>query len=1265
MTLEALEDRTVMSSFTWTGASGVDLNWSTAANWSPAKIPGVKDDVSFAANPANSVVDVDFSVKSINIKNTYKGTVALGADLTLSAGFTEAGGTFQANNHSLTFGTALSITGGVFNAGTGQVVAAGSGTGTMTAASTTFHDVTINRNGDLKASSALNIAGVFDIENVKNLTGTFNLQGDVTTSDTAVGGTGILNINGAGAQKLSAGVDGGQVPAVTIAKTGGSLSLAGDASKSISVSGNWTYVSGGVAAGTSEVVLAGASGKVDTGATSFYDVVINRTGNLDVTKLNVAHNLAITLVGNLNGAAGAISVGGGLASSDAAVGGTANITLVGVNSTITGADFPNGGVVVNLSGGLDASLTKPLDGPLVIQSLGTLTGTLLVGADVTTNDGSIGGAGVVSFSKASSGTQKVFTGHDFDQLPNVAFNGSGTVDLGASKLAIPGNWTFTKGTIKGSTSTVKFIGGGTALASTGTQALNNVIISRTGGLDATGGLIVGGSLVFDAIGSLTGQISTQGDVTTNVASFGGAGVVSFARTSSGVQNVFTGHNFDQLPNVLVASSGTVNLGAANLAIPGNWSYTKGTLTAGTSTVKFVGGGVASLTTGSSRLGNVVISRAGDLTVSGTANIAGSLVLDALNTLTGQVNAQGDVTTNDLAIGGTGVINFQGSAAQTLRAGVDEAQLPNVKITKTGSATLSIAGDSSKTIDVTGNWTYVSGVVAPGTSEVRLIGPGSAIVDTGAGSSFANLVIDRDGNLDTGSGLNVAGVLTINKVATLSGSINASGDVVTNDISLSGAGFITFNGAGAQNLKAGVAGAQVPNIFVKKAAGSVLSLGGGGDSIIDVTGNWFYTSGLVAPGTSTVRFSGGSIATVDTGSQSFGNVVIDRSGNLNIGSHFNIAGDLTINKVLNINGTLGALLVGGDLTSNDGNVGGSANITLTAGDSTITGGDFPNGGIVLAKQAADKVTANLATPLDGTLTINGLGQLIGTLAVAGNVTTSDTTATATSGGVILFAGGSNQKLTAAVDGARVPNVVVNKTGGKLTLAGTIGAAGNWTYTAGAVDGGNSTVSIVGAGDRTIDTGVSGMAFNNVVVDLTSAYALNATNLNVGGDFIVNGGKSIAGTVRLVGAKSTAISAADGNLRGAAIVVAKNLATRAVQLGSNLFNASSVSVNTGRLELGANILSVAGPMTVASGSVLEFTLTSSTQLIVNGNLTFASGSKIDVDGVDTPPPDGSSYNLITVVGSHSLVNNGVLINVPPDYIGTITTGTNGVFKISKNA
>jgi hypothetical protein len=88
-----------------------------------------------------------------------------------------------------------------------------------------------------------------------------------------------------------------------------------------------------------------------------------------------------------------------------------------------------------------------------------------------------------------------------------------------------------------------------------------------------------------------------------------------------------------------------------------------------------------------------------------------------------------------------------------------------------------------------------------------------------------------------------------------------------------------------------------------------------------------------------------------------------------------------------------------------------------------------------------------------------------------------------------------------------------------------------------------------------------------------------------------------------------------------------------------------------------------MSVAAGAVLEFTLSGANQLTVNGDLTFASGSKINVDGVDTPPPANAPYNLIAVVGSHSLVDGGALIDVPANYAGFLIAGTNGVFKIVK--
>ena len=60
---------------TWTGASGSDLNWSTAGNWDPA-IPTAGDDVSFFTNgvafdvSVNNTVDVDTMVQSLSFTHT-------------------------------------------------------------------------------------------------------------------------------------------------------------------------------------------------------------------------------------------------------------------------------------------------------------------------------------------------------------------------------------------------------------------------------------------------------------------------------------------------------------------------------------------------------------------------------------------------------------------------------------------------------------------------------------------------------------------------------------------------------------------------------------------------------------------------------------------------------------------------------------------------------------------------------------------------------------------------------------------------------------------------------------------------------------------------------------------------------------------------------------------------------------------------------------------------------------------------------------------
>ena len=298
-----------------------------------------------------------------------------------------------------------------------------------------------------------------------------------------------------------------------------------------------------------------------------------------------------------------------------------------------------------------------------------------VGGDVTTNDSSIPGTGVVDFSRTTAGTQNIYVGHDYDQLPNVKIDSAGTVMLGAAKLSISGNWDYDQGTFDAGTSTVQFTGGGTAKIDTGSSSFDNAIIDRSGYIStidadtsAAGVMNVAGSLTINKLGNLTGPTHASGDVTTNAAtSIGGTGVIDFVGIGS--HNVSGGAAYGQSPNVRI-TGGTVNL-IDTLSIGGNWDYDGGAFTAAGSTVKFTGGGTAKIDTGSSSFDNVIIDRSGyistidaDTSAAGEMNVAGSLTINKLGNLTGLIHASGHVTTNATSIGGTGVIDFVGSGVQT-------------------------------------------------------------------------------------------------------------------------------------------------------------------------------------------------------------------------------------------------------------------------------------------------------------------------------------------------------------------------------------------------------------------------------------------------------------------------------------------------------------------------------------------------------------------------------------------------------------------------
>ena len=281
-----------------------------------------------------------------------------------------------------------------------------------------------------------------------------------------------------------------------------------------------------------------------------------------------------------------------------------------------------------------------------------------------------------------------------------------------------------------------------------------------------------------------------------------------------------------------------------------------------------------------------------------------------------------------------MIDFVGTGTHNVSGGAAYGQLPNVRIT---GGTVNLID----TLSIGGNWDYDGGAFTAAGSTVKFTGGGTAKIDTGS-SSFDNVIIDRSGYISTidadtsaAGVMNVAGSLTINKLGNLTGLIHASGDVTTSATSIGGTGVIDFVGSGVQTLSADDDFGQLPNVEIDKSGGSLTV---GTAHPLSIGGNWDYDAGTFSAAGSTVQFTGGGTAKIDTGSSSFDNVIIDRSGYISTidadtsaAGVMNVAGSLTINKLGNLAGKINA---SGDVTSTATSTIGGTGVLYMVGDNNV-------------------------------------------------------------------------------------------------------------------------------------------------------------------------------------------------------------------------------------------------------------------------------------------------------------------------------------------
>ena len=976
----------------------------------------------------------------------------------------------------------------------------------------------------IAAATTLTATGYVNLFSGVVNTGTLEARADVDVQAGFTGGTATLLINGAGNQTVGGNhtLTVGDLPNVTINKPSGNLTLAPAGPSYTGIlrtSHNWTFVSvpGTFTTTGSTVVFVGGT---ITGSHTLDSVWI-RGGTI-----TIAAGTTVTATGYVSLFSGAVNGGTLEARADVDVqagfttGGTATLLIngtgnqtIGGNHTLTAGELPN--VVINKPSG---NLTLAPAGP-------SYTGILR-------------------------------TSHNW------------------TYVSVPGTFTttgstmvFIGGTISGShTLDSVRIRGGTITIAAGTT------VTATGYINLFSGVLNGGTL------------AAQADVDVQVGFTGGTATLLLNGAGNQTMTSYQTLTVGDLPALVINKpAGNLTLAPAG---PGtgifrtshNWTFVSvpGTFTTTGTTLVFTGGTI----TGSHTLhnveirGTVTIAIGSTLAANGYVNLFSGTLNGGTLAARGAIDAQSGFTG-----GGSATLLIDGSSPQTFTGNhtTTSGDLPNIQISS--SSTVTLAGTLRLNA---GTWTYVTGTVATAPASQVVL---SGVVTVTGSHTLGDVYFNGSGSKTVAAGttLTATGLVTLDNGSIDVGTVAAQANVVylstfdggTGTLALTGAANQTFTGSATPTT------GDIPDLLITKTGGTVSLVG-----TIRTTNDWILTSGTLDAGTSLVVFAGSG--TTLGGTQTFYDLVVT-GGPHTIGAGAPaVAGSLTLTDGTLDGGTLGAagnVTVAGTFDGGTGTLAltGAANQTFT-GSATPTTGDIPDlaitktGGTVslvgtirttndwiLTSGTLDAGTslvvfAGSGTTLGGTQTFYDLvvtggphtigagapavaGSLTltdgtldgGTLGAAGNVTVAGTFDGGT--GTLALTGAANQTFTGSATPTTgdIPDLLITKTGGTVSLVGTIRTTNDWILTSGTLDAGTSLV--VFAGILTVDNG--GSTLNNVMVNAGTGTVTLASDLDADGYLDVAAGTldtashtvTVAGDVTIDGSIHPGHrGAAPGRLRG---------------------------------------------------------------------------------------------------------------------------------------
>lgn len=384
--------------------------------------------------------------------------------------------------------------------------------------------------------------------------------------------------------------------------------------------------------------------------------------------------------------------------------------------------------------------------------------------------------------------------------------------------------------------------------------------------------------------------------------------------------------------------------------------------------------------------------------------------------------------------------------------------------------------------------------------------------TSGGTSGASTPGSSDTAYFDGNGV---GDCTINLTLVVAG-INMSPGY-TGTIS-QGANTVTI-GAGNASLSGGTFNGGSANITISGALTiSGTSFTSTSDTLI-VSGDFTLSSGSFTHNSGTTLFDKPNII---TGTIDFYKLTFNPGS----GGSYLIYNTITANNDLILDGsdsirldtgtiTAKANLIVSNTNTNGGGtatieVSGSGTLQSITGSATTNAGVLPNLTFTASSPTTDSVISGTNLNVKGTMSLAGSGAITlktGTINLQGDLSSSNIS-TSTGGDALLVINGSSTQVlqgSGSTGTGKFPNISINKSN-TLTLTGTINVAGDWTYTAGIVIPGTSSVALYGTFNLDAQGTSTTMSFYNLATG--SGTRTLTGNLDVDNNLSIANGSTLS-------------------------------------------------------------------------------------------------------------------------------------------------------------